>query len=746
MAYQGNPELSVEAQERVMSSFRQVVLNLQQGQREEAMIGLEFVLRIDPAFSPAVGLQHQLESGAQEIDLSDIVAQLEAPTTDAINALLVEAVEAFNQRNFVDSKAIVERVLIELPGHPEGRQLLAQLNESLKVEHQVGQFLAQAREALAGGDPQEAANFVMMAQALDPHHGGITATLQEIYAAGGRQPDVVVEPAAGPFASPATPDLGSDAPPAAGESGWSPGESLDISFDSEPQQTVPEDDLEFPMLDDDAAGSGAVDGLTERVDEAFRAPPAQDLEVPGDDVSDLFDAGTGAGLGGIGAGAEEVGDLVASGTKAYQSGQFLEAIDAWSRVFLDDPGNQDVPKLIEEAKKQVEESRRQVEHLLFDAEDAVISGNKEKARELVERVLAEYPGHPDAIELHQRLTGIGGTPKKVPTQPAADAIPDLEDDLFSEPFGELDTTLPQDEVSFDDELADFLPETETAAPRRSRALPLRTLVLGGVGVVLLLAIGWFGVRQFLGGGDDSSVDVYAVKSQAEELFKQGKVGAALSLVEQFEPGDDIDRQVVNMLVEKYRAALSTPTPTPVPALAREAHEWMAGGLWYRAYDAAVRGLEQYPSDGGLLEIVEDIETTEPRAKKLHTQVGDGNHRAAVTTTRDLLLVYPDQADLGAVLKTSLFNAALDELTTYNLTGAATYLDELQALEPEDSEVVRVQDFIAKYKARPVDMQLKVFIQSLRERSGWGDLTLPADADRPAAETTAPTPTPGVGSG
>ena len=168
-----------------MTAFKQVLTNLQSGQREEAMIGLEFVLRLDPSFGPATNLKRQLASSHNEIDLGDIIAQLQAPTTDTINGLLIEAVDDFNSREFLAAKEKVEKVLIDLPGHQEARDLRDQIEKALKIESQVGQFLIQAREALAGGDPQEAANFVMMAQALDPHHTGIASTLKEIDQTGG---------------------------------------------------------------------------------------------------------------------------------------------------------------------------------------------------------------------------------------------------------------------------------------------------------------------------------------------------------------------------------------------------------------------------------------------------------------------------------------------------------------------------------------------------------------------------------
>jgi len=684
MAYAGNPELSIEAQERVMTAFRRVVANLQQGQREEAMIGLEFILRIDPAFTPAVGLQHQLTSGAAEVDLTDIIAQLEAPTTDAINEQLVEAVEAFNQRNFVDSKSMVERVLIELPGHQEARALLAQLDQALKVEHQVGQFLAQAREALAQGDAQEASNFVMMAQALDPHHSGIAATLQEIYAkgglpqhdesAGGAQRDP------GPFDTPDTPDGVEIQAEGAGEPAWGADGGQEFSFDAEPS-AGPLDGAQFPPPDMGAAQIGG-DALTEPVDASFAQTPPAEHESPADDVSDLFDADSGQTAAPLTGELSEAQGLVARGTAAYESGHFLAAIDAWSRVYL----------------------------------------------------------AAEALELQQRLTG-GSPPAAAPAkaEPTADAMPDLEDDLFSEPFDEIDTEV---EPEVEDDLDDF--PDDSAPKRRSTLLGLsgRALAVAAVAVIVVMVVVWFGLRSLVGGGrSSSSGDVYAMKAEAQALFKQGDVVGAIAMVEQFEPGDEIDEQLVNMLLTKYQAALATPTPTPVPAAAIEARELLTAGLWYRAYLTATSGLEDHPSDGGLQEIIEQIEGMEPSVTTLSTQIANGNHRGAMSTARSLLANYPDQPDLVLVLGQNLFNASLAELRTYNLTGASTYLNELQSLDPSDEEVARVLEFVQKYKARPVDMQLRVFIQSLGERSGWAELTEPQVEATGDAAAAAATPTP-----
>jgi hypothetical protein len=195
---------------------------------------------------------------------------------------------------------------------------------------------------------------------------------------------------------------------------------------------------------------------------------------------------------------------------------------------------------------------------------------------------------------------------------------------------------------------------------------------------------------------------------------------------------------VSVLLAKYRAALATPTPTPVPAIAVEARRSLDAGLWFRAYDDAKRGLESYRGDGGLLEIVDQVEAREPQAATLSSQLAGRNHRGALGTTQDLLIKHPGQPDLVEVLERSLFNAALAELRTYNLTGARSHLDELVRIKPDDDEVNRVLEFIDSYKARPVDMQLKVFIQSLDERLSWSAPPIPAGAGVPPTATPAAT--------
>jgi len=728
MAYLGNRELSIEAQDRVMSAFRKVIANLQQRQREEALIGLEFVLRIDPLFRPALELQRQLQGGAEAIDLSDLIAQIEAPTTDTINELLIEAVEDFNTRDFIAAKSKVERVLLELPGHQEARRLLNQLQEALKVEQQVGQFLIQAREALAIGDPQEAANFVLMAQALDPHHGGIAPTLQEIYARSGTQPADL------PPSRPAPRGGGPPPPPAsAAEPPW--GSAGDELFGDGIGAA------EFPGPD------FGPEPLTDTLDIDLGQPAADLGPLPGDDVSDLFDASP--RRPGVPPPTDQpvVAQLLTRGTAALDAGQFLAAIDAWSRIWLEDPTNEDVGPHVAEAKKRLEQAGRELEHLLFEAEDALIGGDSDKALELVNRVLTRNPGHREAIALHRRLSGepeaaaapppVAAPAGSAPAATASPAMPDLEEDLFSEPFADLEATA--EERPFEPAFTQAGAPAVAQAPRRMLAISPRTLALAALAGVVLVIAALVGVKLILSARQPSAEnDVDMLRTEANKLYTEGKPAAALQLVERFRPRKEGDEEVLSVLRAKYTAALATPTPTPVPEVAIEAQRMLAAGQWFRAYDEARQGLKSYPRDGGLLAIIEQVEGREPLAATLSGQLAARNHRGAAGTARDLLIKYPGQADLVETLERSLFNAALGELRTYNLTGARSFLDELTGLEPNDEEVNRVLEFIDSYKARPVDMQLKVFIQSLGERLTW---PTPAPAPPPPAAAVQPTPTP-----
>src|SRR5262249_52116107 len=71
MSYPGNPSLSADAQQRILGTFQQTLDLAAQGSRQEALLGCDFVLRMDPSFEPARRLQHRLKSASGAVRVDD---------------------------------------------------------------------------------------------------------------------------------------------------------------------------------------------------------------------------------------------------------------------------------------------------------------------------------------------------------------------------------------------------------------------------------------------------------------------------------------------------------------------------------------------------------------------------------------------------------------------------------------------------------------------------------------------------
>ena len=724
-----------------MSAFRQVVTKIQDGLSNEALIGLEFVLRLDPTFAPGVALQEQLISGQADIDLSSIISHIEAPDTDAINLLLIEAVEDFNQHNYLEAKERVEKVLIDLPGHAEARSLAAQIDEALKVATQVGQFLTQAKEALADNRPQDAANFVLMAQALDPHHRGIEATLAEIHRAGSTTKSVPVESVASSDQPPPPPAT----PPPADESLVPPADFGTVADDQPP---VP---LFQPPTDDEIAVekghaisggfsaafseesesdswdvAGAFEGPDSQLDQASVSPPEPENFELGGDVADLFEVSSDSSETPLWEEPESpplppaedtdpVEDLLAQGTAALEEGNPQDALHHLSRILLIDRENSQAEALIDRARSAIDTMEHQLQASLSEAEMAWDSGEKDRARTLIEEILVAAPNNEDAQALKVRFSSEGPVPPLPPPPPSDPIIPPPPESippLEEGPTGDI-TTL-NDFDSAMDQLGADRPAVSVDRPVGGGSnVPWRWVLLGCGAVAVILVGMWLGSKFLpqLGEDVDTARAVSERIENAQILFDQGKGEEALDLLRSFDV-EGIDKQRIDKHITRFEAALIPPTPTPIPESVETGRSLMEGGQWLEAFHVVDKDLAQHPGDAGLLDLKEQIALIEPRIKALFTALAKNNFQAGVDLAGELAERHPDQEGLGLILDRCLFNAALSDLRSYNLTGAREHLIRLQERRPDDSDVARILDFISSYTNRPVDMQLEIFVGSL----------------------------------
>jgi len=713
MTYPGNPELSAQAQERVMSAFRQVVGKIQDGLSNEALIGLEFVLRLDPTFAPGVALQEQLISGQSDIDLSRIISQIGTPDTDAVNLLLIEAVEEFNQHRYLEAREKVEKVLIDLPGHTEARNLCAQIDDALKVETQVGQFLAQAKEALADNRPQDAANFVLMAQTLDPHHSGIEATLTEIHNANGTTQGVS-SLGASPLQQPPE-------PPSIPVPGTPPEQS---------QGTLSEGgDFSTALVEEPAAASWDVAGAFEEPSSAPSVPPEPQPEAEGfdfgGDVADLFDASSDESGTPLWEAPDpknteqddtsnQVAELITKGTSALDGGDPQEALHLLSKILLLDPDNLEAEGLIDRARTAIDTQEQQLQSSLSEAESAWSTGDSARARTLVEEVLFVSPNNEDALTLKARFNTESVEPSAFP--PQEDSFPPEEGDDLPLKTPAADTAGFDDFDSAIDSLdsgSSFASPSSPPARRPARQIPWRWIILGAGALIVILIGMWMG-SKFLPQGDEDIDTAQAVSERiqsAKTLFDQGKGEEALDLLKSFE-AEGIDKQRIDKHIARIEAALTPPTPTPIPESVEQAHSLMDEGQWLDAYMVVDQGLVHHPGDPGLLELKNQILSIESDVSVLFGTLANKDFQAGVSLAEELTTRYPDQAGFGLVLDRCLFNAALTHLRAYNPTIARGLLVRLQERHPDDRDVARILDFISSYTNRPVDMQLEIFVGSL----------------------------------
>jgi len=712
-----------------MTAFKQVVGKLQQGNREEALIGLEFVLRLDPAYAPAINLRQQLSSGDGDIVLNEIVSQLQAPTTDTINSLLVEAVEDFNNRDFEGARSKVDQVLLDLPGHEEARNLLGQIEAAVKGESQVGQFLAQARETLARGDSGEAANFVMMAQALDPHHRDIAATIAEIEKSGdmsqSQAPLVPTTEAEDEISFAPTDEAAPDFSATTGDAelfSTAPAEEAPVDAVGEPPADHPEPAIgveEAPVTDLSAGDPEPAIGVEEApVTDLSAGNPEPVSEEPyyedaADNVADLFDSGPAAPVDQeVEVDSDDphavIRDLLTRGGTAAAADDYAAAIDAWSRIFLIDPNHSEAKDRIEHIRHAKEDLEKRIEPVLIDAQASFAGGDLELARNFVDRVLTLYPNNVDATRLNEAL---GGGAHPTAEVGAASEMPDLEDNLFSDEFAaaaEFGTDVYDVRESLED-------EWQTPVKPKRRLSWQLWAVIGGVGLLIVAGTLWLaGVFVPEDVGEGRFEVVQQVLAEAENMYNQKRVEEAIIYLEQNSANDDFQPRIDRRL-EKYRKAVATPVATPIPEGLSISRELLADGRWMAAFERVMAELEAHPNDPGLDALRREILDTEPEAANLHGALMAGDRRAALSIAKDLLDERPDDPEVAAFYDRELFNAALAELRAFNLTGAEGYLTELTARQGDDEEARRVLQFANTYKGRPVDIQLKIFVGSLVDR-------------------------------
>jgi tetratricopeptide (TPR) repeat protein len=698
MNYTGNPSLSTEVRQRILSTFEQTLELARDGNRQEALLGCDFVLRMDPQFEPAHVLQERLRASAGPVqvqdlmpggapaasdpfadldslslDLPDLPASLPGlPGLPAIDgALRAELQSLSDQRRFEELMTRAHGEQAAIANDPELQRLLGAAQEKMEAEPYVLKFLGSARQALEAGQTDEVGRLLDKARSLDPTHPGIG----ELERARGASP-VANWTASGPLPS-----------------------------------------LEIP-------------------------PPLQTSAMP---ASLAFG-------GGDSESDRRIRELLDEGQAAFDAGDPQGAIDAWSRIFLIDIDHQEASRRIEAARKLKAESERQVEEIFHDGLAHLEAGDTAAARQAFERVLEIQPGYFAAREALQQLDAGGGSVPR-PKPPVLREVPDPVLPLSSD-LEDAGRDLKEEILVPPEPLEQAAPERRPArkpAARRDPGRARRLFFLVGGAVLLLVAVAvwyYFQNREQLFPNSEPEETAAAGTAtlskdpiaRAQRLHKAGRTAIALNQLRHIPPTDPHYREAQKLIAEWSGAApasaegtpavAGTPGTTPAaasgtpgnPALGDERRAELLSlarqAYAERTYLKALNRLEQAGAiaklDGDDAKLLADVrQKLEPLVKNIDLF----RQHEWEFVAREMWTQHeadPANRDVTQLLVDSYYNMAVRDLQRNDTPKAAEKLQQVVELQ-DDPLVRRHLQFAQTYQDKPKDLLYRIYVKYLPYR-------------------------------
>jgi tetratricopeptide (TPR) repeat protein len=689
--YPGNPSLPVEVREKILITFRHALGLFSSGHVSDCLIGCDFILKMDPRFTPARRLQEKARNRDSDVDISDLqaIAAGEAPGGPAPvpppsppkpapaaappplppaekpdpARLVAEAAARLSQRDYDGAIAMASRVLALTPGDADALAIMEKAAGRKATKPLLDASRARAERALAEGRDAEARLELERIRALDPESPAITALEARLEsAAAGHAP----APEAAAFSldreetgarETETPTAETSIHPAAFTEIESPEAYGHDSFSLEPPS--PDEEALVPPPPPTSELFLAPEGSSEPVN--FPEAPVEDEESQ--------------------ASQREIARLLKQGDEVSAKGDRQQAIEVWSRVFLIDINNAEAVTRIEKARQEMAEEGRMVADLLKKGRETFEAGDREAAKQFFRQAQALDPDEATARVYLDRIeqeaaaavsaAAAGAAPKAASPPPALEQGP------------------------------------SPAPPAGWKAgVRLNPRVLGLIGAFLLLTM--VGVYFVFKGGHSLEPAAKAVSSGSRARDQAGKD-------EQGKGGGDASRKAaaaVEPVGEGAREAKSDADPARLRAAAEKA---LAEKRYIEAlknFNLAAPAFRDDPTFAQQQGLASEKVTALTPAVKFYNE---GEYETAIPILWRIVQEDRENRDARSYLLRAYYNQGITQLQNGLYAKAMQTFQEALALDPNDSEAARHRKFAERYQKGDLDMLGRIYVRHLSHR-------------------------------
>lgn len=710
MNYPGNPSLSSAVKDRVVSTFRQTLALFHQRRTDEVLAGCTLILQMDPMFDPARKLMEKTRNPGSSIDV-DSLLPTEAPGAPSMQ----EARDAMAARDFERVQQITSAILSDDLLNDDARILGDEAREKLEAAPFVSQFTRKCDQNIASGNIAAAKMDLEKARALDPTHPEVLRVSKALAARSAAPP----QPAA------PQPSFIVDEP-APSPSSRSTAQAADFGFAFEEDKSESSGFSDFSF-----------DAPADTSSSSFASPAAADSGFGGGGFS--FDAGPSINVDPYAPSAEfdfatasvvtssddqkKIQQYLSDGDRAFASGEYQQAIDLWSRIFLIDVTNDEASDRIEKAKAKRRELEQKVEPLLTSGITAFERGNTAQAHADLNEVLKLDPQNTTAQEYLDRL---GET---VSSKPQAYVPPSIDDD-------KLDLGFLDDEPMSSGYEAPLIPpspgEVQAAAAAKNksgkiskpkvssgRKLPI-PLIAAVLGAIVLLGGGWFvWNRMKTTEAPVETANGQSIIARATTLAGVGKYDQAIALLQDIKPNDPAHDQALLMIADLRNKKSSTAHMVdgiPVDqffdqklAAARTAFEAHDYAVAKAAFEDATRAKALPPDAKEQYDITVQQVAKLNSAKALFTE---RKYNDAITNLQSLLEQDPQNMAIQRLISDAHFNNGAIALQEERTADAMREFDQSLRIQPEDESAKRARDLAARYDGQPKDLLYKIYVNYL----------------------------------